>query len=302
MGKVAIGLFDLHKWFGGDIAAVGQVVKLAEDKGVDQVFIGDHVAMGGDRSAYPFGEFTPPVDYPWYEPVTLMAAVANATARIRLSMSILISPLRSAVLLAKQLATLDALSRGRVDAGLGVGWQRLEYEALGVPFESRGSILDEQVRACRVLWRAAPASFHGEHVNFEAVYAYPRPVQPGGVPVWLGCAPTGRWIARIADYCDGWIPLGLPPNRIAATVAEIRAAMAVRGRDPAALAVRTMLPPAPGAYGLCDLDATLARAPALRAAGATHLELYPTMFCRDENGLETFLDRVAAWKAEEDAV
>ncbi len=302
MGKVAIGLFDLHKWFGGDIAAVGQVVSLAEGKGIDQVFIGDHVAMGADRSAYPFGAFTPPLDYPWYEPVTLMAAVANATTRIRLSMSILISPLRPAVLLAKQLATLDVLSRGRLDAGFGVGWQRLEYEALGVPFESRGAILDEQVRVCRVLWREAPASFQGAHVAFAGLYSYPRPVQRGGIPIWLGCSPTRRWIARIVEYCDGWIPLGLTPSEIAATVADIRTAMAARGRDPASLAVRTMLPPVRGADGLCDLDATLTQAPALRAAGATHLEIYPTMFCRNEDGLEAFLDRLSAWKeAEADA-
>jgi probable F420-dependent oxidoreductase len=301
MGKLAIGLFDLHKWFGGDIAAVGEVVRLAEDRGIDQVFIGDHVSMGADRSAYPFGEFTPPLDYPWFEPITLMAAVANATRRIRLSMSILISPLRPAVLLAKQLATLDALSRGRVDAGLGVGWQRLEYEAEGVPFERRGAILDEQVRACRALWRDAPAAFHGDYVAFDGIYSHPRPVQPGGIPVWLGCAPTQRWIARIADYCDGWIPLGLPPAEIARTVAQIRSAMAANGRNPATLAVRTMLTPVGRADGLCDLDSTLAGASALRAAGATHLEIYPTMFCRSEDGLVPFLDRLAAWKETEPA-
>ncbi len=300
MGKIAIGLYDVHKWFGGDIAAVGQMVRLAEEKGIDQVFIGDHVSMGADRGAYPFGEFTPPLDYPWFEPITLMAAVANATRRIRLSMSILISPLRPAVLLGKQLATLDALSNGRVDAGLGVGWQRLEYEAQGVPYEKRGAILDEQVRACRELWHTAPASFHGEHVRFDGIYSYPQPVQPNGIPIWLGCAPSNRWVLRIAEHCDGWIPLGLPPERIAGTVAAIKVAMAARGRDPGTLSVRTMLPPVPGTSGLCDLDATLARAPELRAAGATHLEFYPTMFCRDETRLEAFFDRLAAWKATED--
>lgn len=299
MGKIAIGLYDLHKWFDGDIAAVGQVVSLAEEKGIDQVFIGDHVSMGADRRAYPFGKFTAPLDYPWFEPITLMAAVANATRRIRLSMSILISPLRPAVLLAKQLATLDALSNGRLDAGLGVGWQRLEYEAQGVPFEKRGAILEEQVRACRELWRTAPASFHGEHVRFDGLYSFPQPVQPDGIPIWLGCAPSDRWVRRIAEYCDGWIPLGLPPERIAATVAEIKVAMAARGRDPGMLSVRTMLPPVSGTNGVCDLDATLTRAPEFSAAGATHLEFYPTMFCRDETGLEAFFDRLAAWKAAE---
>ncbi|MDB5394785.1 MAG: fmn-dependent monooxygenase [Rhodospirillales bacterium] len=296
MVKVAIGLFDLHKWFGGDIAAVGQAVRLAEDKGIDQVFIGDHLAMGAVRDAYPFGEFTPPLDYPWYEPITIMAAVAGATSRIRLSTSILISPLRPAILLAKQLATLDALSRGRVDAGLGVGWQRLEYDAVGVPFDNRGAILEEQIRACRALWRSAPASFHGTHVAFEGVYSYPRPVQSGGIPIWLGCAPTRRWIARLAEWCEGWIPLGLSPAEIGCAVSEIRAAMVARGRDPSTLAIRTMLPPVRGADGLGDLDATLAQAPALCTAGATHLEIYPTMYCRDEGGFEAFLDRLAAWK------
>jgi hypothetical protein len=83
-------------------------------------------------------------------------------------------------------------------------------------------------------------------------------------------------------------------------VAKIKVAMAARGRDPGMLSVRTMLPPAPGTNGLCDLEATLAHAPELRAAGATHLEFYPTMFCRDETGLEAFFDRLAAWKEAED--
>ena len=207
MTQVAIGLYGLQSWFGGDFAPVTELVRTAENAGVDLVSITDHVVMGENVQNYPYGRFPAPLDFPWFEPLTVLAVLAGVTQRIRLSTGVVIAPLRPAALLAKQLATLDVMSRGRVCIGLGVGWQKEEYEACGVPWEGRYTRLLEQVQVCRLLWREAPATFHGETVSFEKIHAYPRPVQKDGIPVWLGLAPSERNIARMAEVADGWIPM-----------------------------------------------------------------------------------------------
>ena len=119
MTQVAIGLYGLQKWFAGDFAPVTEIVKIAESKGVDLVSITDHVVMGENVHNYPYGKFPAPLDFPWFEPITVLAAIAAVTQKIRLGTGILISPLRPAVLLAKQLATLDVMSRGRVVIEIG---------------------------------------------------------------------------------------------------------------------------------------------------------------------------------------
>lgn len=296
MTQVSMNLYGLQTWFDGDLDGVIELVQRAERKGVDQIGMGDHVALGEDLGNYPFGKFSAPLDWPWYEPVTLLAGIATATRRIRLSTGVLISPLRPAVLLAKQLATLDVLSKGRVDIGVGTGWHRAEYEACGVPFEGRLALMDEQVRACQALWRAAPASFEGELIRFQRLHQLPQPVQPGGVPVWFGVPPTAANFARIAELGRGWLPLGIGLDAFAAGVERLRAAFVERGRDPAGLGVRHLLMPAFRADGSADLAATLAQARPWIDAGATMIEMFPTMFCRSRNEFEDFLDALVSLK------
>ncbi|HLS80033.1 MAG TPA: LLM class flavin-dependent oxidoreductase, partial [Steroidobacter sp.] len=164
MVQVAIGIYGLQQWYGGDFAPVVDLARIADEAGVDQVSITDHVVMGENVDKYPYGRFPSPLDFPWFEPLTVLAAIAGATRRIRLSTGVLIAPLRPAVLLAKQLATLDVMSRGRVSIGLGLGWQKEEYDAAGVPWEGRYTRLEEQIRVCKLLWSEAPASFKGSTV------------------------------------------------------------------------------------------------------------------------------------------
>ena len=114
MTQVAIGLYGLQSWFGGDFAPVTEIVRIAEGAGLDLVSITDHVVMGENVQNYPYGRFPAPLDFPWFEPLTVLAVLAGVTKRIRLSTGVVIAPLRPAVLLAKQLATLDVMSRGRV--------------------------------------------------------------------------------------------------------------------------------------------------------------------------------------------
>ncbi|HTC15590.1 MAG TPA: TIGR03619 family F420-dependent LLM class oxidoreductase [Steroidobacteraceae bacterium] len=294
MTQVAIGLYGLQKWFAGDFAPVTEIVKIAESKGVDLVSITDHVVMGENVHNYPYGKFPAPLDFPWFEPITVLAAIAAVTQKIRLGTGILISPLRPAVLLAKQLATLDVMSRGRVVIGLGVGWQKEEYEAAGVPWEGRYARFDEQLKVCRLLWSEAPAAFHGSTLDFERIHAFPRPVQPGGVPVWMGLAPSERNIERMAQFADGWIPMEQDPAKLAPVIGRIRAAVAAKGRDPQSFGVRVVPRFVFRHDGTPDLEATLAQVPALVSAGASAVEVFPYVFCRGPGDFEAFCTRLVA--------
>ena len=128
---------------------------------------------------------------------------------------------------------------GRLDLGVGVGWQREEYLACGVPFEARFSRLDEQMRACRLLWTQAPATFTSASVNFTRTYSRPFPVQ-ARLPVLLGVGATPKNIGRIAEYGDGWLPLRETPAQVREGVAQLRAAFTAAGRDPQQLQVRVV--------------------------------------------------------------
>ena len=183
--QLAVLVSGLHALFGPDLRSFVEVARIADEAGVDQVVLPDHVVMGARTDRYPYGTFPYDADAPWIEPLTTLAAMASATTRVRLGTGILIAPLRPAVLLAKTIATLDVLSGGRVDLGVGVGWQREEYEALGVPFAGRWQRLDDTLGACRALWQDAPASFSSPTVAFDDIWCAPRPVQ-ARVPVWFG--------------------------------------------------------------------------------------------------------------------
>jgi probable F420-dependent oxidoreductase len=295
MPKIAIGVYGLQRWFDGDFASVVDVVRHAENKGVDQVSITDHVVMGEHLENYPYGPFRDPLTSPWYEPVTVLAAFAGVTSKIRLSMGILIAPLRPAVLLAKQLATLDVMSRGRVDVGLGLGWQKEEYEAAGVPWEGRYARMEEQVRVCKLLWSQAPADFHGQTVSFEKIHAYPRPVQPS-MPIWFGLAPTAKNFARIAELGDGWVPMENDAEKLAPHVSNLRAAFRDAGRDDSKIDVRVVAPYVFREDYTCDLEATLAKIPALVEAGATVIEFHPLYLCAGPHDLDRFLDAILTLK------
>ena len=295
MTQVAIGLYGLQGWFGGDFAPVTEIVKTAERLGVDLVSLTDHVVMGENLQNYPYGRFPAPLDFPWYEPMTVLAVLAGVTERIRLSTGIVIAPLRSAVLLAKQIATLDVMSRGRVSIGLGVGWQKEEYEASGVPWEGRYTRFDEQLKVCRLLWSQAPATFHGQTVTLDRIYAYPRPVQQH-VPIWLGIAPSERNIERMAEFADGWIPMEQDPAKLAPVITKLRTAVAARGRDPRAFTVRVVPRFVFRPDHTPDLEATLAGVPAMLRAGADIVELFPGAFCRGPEDFEGFCRRLVALK------
>jgi probable F420-dependent oxidoreductase len=153
----------------------------------------------------------------------------------------LILPLHNPVHLAKRLSTIDVLSGGRLLAGVGVGWLREEYEAVGVPFEHRGRRADEYLAAMRALWRDAPSTFDGEFVSFRGVHSMPRPARPTGVRVVVG----GHSVAaarRAARFGDGFYPLGVDAAGLAGLLAVLRQECAAVGRDPAGVEVTARAP------------------------------------------------------------
>jgi probable F420-dependent oxidoreductase len=214
--------------------------RLAEEMGFESLWVVDHVVMCPDyRSRYPYH---PSGRSPFHEdvvqpdPLIWLSHVAAATERIRLATGILILPLRNPVVLAKVLATLDRLSRGRLLLGIGVGWVREELEAVGIPFEERGRRADEGIEAMRELWRSDRSSYEGAFVRFRDVVSRPKPVQPGGVPIHVGG--HSRAAARRAGRLgDGFYPLGVAGEEFAELRKTMEEAARACGRDPSAIEI-----------------------------------------------------------------
>ncbi len=245
-----------------DLGQVVELGRLAEEMGLDGVTMGDHVAMGPNgasegRPTNPWvnlREHQQPPETPWLDPLLTLAAVSAVTTRVRIGTCILIAPLRQPVVLAKMLASLDVLSNGRLDVGVGTSWQAEEYEAVGVPFAERGARLDELMTVCKGLWQG-PFSYHSDTLNFDDIQIEPRPIQPGGPKIWFGGRVGERARRRISDWGAGFFP---PPIPGADPRSMVREAMEAKGRDADELELWTpMLGVFPDPDGPADLDATL---------------------------------------------
>jgi probable F420-dependent oxidoreductase len=290
---IAVGMFGLHNSFGGDARGYLEAARLADQAGVDQLVFTDHVVMGERTDRYPYGPFPLPPSEPWFEPMTMLAAIAAVTSRIQLATGVLISPLRPAALLAKICATLDCLAPGRVQLGIGTGWQREEYEAVGLDFDAAWTLLDDGARAMQLLWREAPASFASRTVNFENIYSTPFP-RERTIPLWYGVKPTERQAQRIAELGAGWIPISTDADYIRDGVARIREAFVKAGRDPASLQVRAHVPMHYDATGSGNLELSIADIPAMLDAGATVLEFEHHPYVREPAQLAEFYARIVA--------
>jgi probable F420-dependent oxidoreductase len=265
----------------GLAAAVLTRAAVADELGIDRVVVVDHVVMGDNIDAYDGGRFPTGPDGLWLDPLTVLTAVAARTTRVRLATGILIAPLRRAPELAKSTATLDLISGGRLELGVGVGWQREEYDASGVPFERRGDELDRMLAACRALWRGEATTALGSGGSRspdgagqpgdpgEPVWCEPRPVQPGGVPLWISGRLHGRTLRRIVTYGDGWIPWGEHRDDVVPGIARVHDALTAGGRDPDGFGVRDTLPIAVDAQGRVDGERTVAPVPGRVEAGVT---------------------------------
>jgi probable F420-dependent oxidoreductase len=244
-----------------DWQRVFDLARAADDAGVDRVVVSDHVVFGEDLEAYgrpekggvEGGRQPTGPDGHWLEPLVVLTAVAAQTTRVRLGTYILIAALRRPVVLAKQLATLDVLSAGRVDLGVGIGWQREEYDAAGLDFGSRGRLLDQTLEVCQLLWREQRADFTSPDLDFQAIHTMPKPVQHGGVPIWVSGRVNARVARRLARFGMGWIPWGEDAAELDVSVPRMRSAVDDAGGDGAA--VRVLGPVSPGKTGDGAFDA-----------------------------------------------
>jgi probable F420-dependent oxidoreductase len=248
----------------------------ADRAGVDRIAVSDHVVFGEHLEAYARPELggaeggkqpTGP-DGHWLEPLTALAVIAGMTTRLRLGTNIVLAALRRPVVLAKMAATLDVLSGSRLDLGVGVGWQREEYDAAGLDFDTRGDLLDHTLAVCQTLWRDRDATFADEHLRFEHIHQMPKPLRPEGVPVWVSGTPNRRVARRVARFASGWIPWGPAARDLGAGIPEMWRLVEAEGRDPADLQVVGTLPLVRTDDGI-DLDATMAGVAPLAAAGVT---------------------------------
>lgn len=293
--RLTLSLHGLHALFDNDVRGLIDTAVRADELGIDCVSLPDHVAMGTRVDRYPYGAFPMPEGWPWFEPLTVLAAAAAATSRVGLTTSVLIAPLRSAALLAKTCATLDQISHGRFELGVGTGWQREEFEAVGVPFEQRGQRLIDALRTCRALWSGERCSVNAPTVAFDDILSLPSPTRE--IPLWLGMAPSARARAWMVELGAGWVPMAVQPDALAPDIAAIRDAYARGGRDADTLRVRAGLPLRVDSSRRPDLAATLDGLDGAGAVGVTDVEIFASAFARSAADIDLVLREVAARRA-----
>jgi probable F420-dependent oxidoreductase len=185
-----------------------ELAKAVEERGLDSLFFPEHTHIPTSRKT-PFPGGTDLPDWYWrtHDPFVALTAAAAVTSKIKIGTGICLVIERDPIVLAKQCASLDVLSNGRFILGIGAGWNVEEMQNHGADFNNRWKIVREKILAIREIWNKDEAEFHGEFVDFDPIWCWPKPLQAGGPPIWLG-ANTKWTFDRVAEYCDGWMPIG----------------------------------------------------------------------------------------------
>jgi probable F420-dependent oxidoreductase len=240
-----LGLHALGIGAGAKPDVIREVSVAAQRSGFATLWAGEHVVMvDRSESRYPYsddGHIAVPARADWIDPMVGLSFAAAATSTIAIATGVLLLPEHNPVHLAKRAATLDTLSGGRFTLGIGIGWSREEFDALGVPFERRGARTAEYVQAMRTLWRDDVASFDGEFVAFDSVRVNPKPVRAGRLPIVVG-GNSDAALRRVAAWGDGWY--GFNVDGVAAVderLTTLHALCREAGRDRGELSVAVAL-------------------------------------------------------------
>ncbi|MEM7019680.1 MAG: LLM class F420-dependent oxidoreductase, partial [Pseudomonadota bacterium] len=247
--------------------------------GFESVWGGEHVIMPDSIvSKYPYtpdGKIPAEPETPIPDPLIWLAFAAAAAPTLRLGTCILIVPQRNPLVLAKELATLDQLSGGRVELGLGVGWMKEEFDALGIPWERRGARNDEYIAAMRALWAGPHAEFHGDFVDFEPATCSPRPVN-GSIPIIVG-GDSDAALQRAVRLADGYFPGEGDSEQLGKLLGRLRNAAEQAGRDPSEIEISAifgaqMMDPVAGVEQMAELGIDRMMVPAFFFAGPDGLD------------------------------
>jgi len=207
-----------------------ELAKAAEERGFESLFFPEHTHIPASRKTpYPGGTELPKEYFHTHDPFVALGAAAAVTKKLKLGTGVCLVIERDPIVLAKEVASLDMISGGRVVFGIGAGWNVEEMANHGAQFKKRWKIVREKILAMREIWTKEAAEFHGEFVNFDPIWQYPKPVQPGGPPILLG-SQSKHTFDRVAEYCDGWMPINFPRYDFAAAVKSLREAEKRTGR------------------------------------------------------------------------
>jgi probable F420-dependent oxidoreductase len=292
-----------HDW-----SATLGLARAMDAAGIDRVVVSDHVVFGETPEAYANpavggvagGRQPTGPDGQWLEPLTVLTSVAAITTRIRLGTAVLLAALRRPVVLAKEVATLDVLSGGRVDLGVGVGWQREEYDAAGLSFEHRGRALDHTLEVCQTLWTQQRATYDSPELSFDGIHQMPKPLQPGGVPIWVSGTVNAAVARRLSRFGAGWIPWGPARDDPAAAITAMKDAIDQNGGSATQaeqLQVQGNAATAKRADGSVDIAATVASAPALIEAGITDVRFTLSVPKDEAHATDLLAELVGAFHA-----
>jgi probable F420-dependent oxidoreductase len=275
--QISTGLKTFSRRSSQDWSYLAEFARAADISGVDRLVMSDHVVFGENLEAYDDpakggsrgGRQPTGPDGAWLDPITTIAHLTAVTTRVRFGTNILLAALRRPVVLAKMAATIDVLSGGRLDLGVGVGWQREEYEAAGLSYEGRGRLLNHTLEVCQALWQNERVVYESGELSFEAIHQMPKPLQAGGIPIWTSGTVNARSMDRLAAYGSGWIPWGEDAADIEAGIRRMRRAVSDRGRDPFGLGVVGHLRTVTRDDGTPDVTRTMQQVPQLSEAGVT---------------------------------
>ena len=214
------------------------LARALEERGFESFWVPEHTHIPTSRrSPFPAGGDLPKDYWHTYDPFVALTAAAAATTTLRLGTGICLVVERDPIVTAKEVATLDQLSRGRFIFGIGGGWNAEEMEHHGTPFKKRWHVLRERVLAMREIWTKDEPEFHGEFVNFDKMWAWPKPAQKPHPPILMG-GDGARTFDRVVEFCDGWMPvLAGRPSELGPKIQALKERMRAAGRDPASLDV-----------------------------------------------------------------